>query len=214
MIITGKKEKDIISKMCLHSELVLETLNNFKDCFLKYFENDMEGARQFESRTHASESEADDVRKELELVLFKGALMPSSRGDLLKVLEAVDGVANRGESCVDELLLQHIEIPEEIKEDLKVLIDECLKTCLSLRDAVKYLFNDIERTVLECRRTEERESKVDSVERNLVRKVYSLDISLANKLQLRELIKAIADISDIAENASDVVEISAIKRKV
>ncbi len=214
MIIIGKKEKDIISKVSLHTDLVLETLTNFKNCFLSYFEGKQEDAKQWEAKTHDSESEADDVRKELELMMFEGALMPSSRGDLLKILEAVDRVANRGESCIDELMLQRVEIPDEIKSDLRVLIDESIKSYLSLKNAVKYLFNDIERAVLECRRTEEMESKVDAVERDLVRKVYSLDIPLANKLQLRELIKNIADISDLAENASDILEISAIKRKV
>jgi len=67
----------------------------------------------------------------------------------------------------------------------------------------------------EVKKTEKLENEGDSLEKDLVRKLFRDEkLELAHKLQLQKLIKKIADIADQAENVSDRIQIVLFKRRV
>ena len=57
------------------------------------------------------------------------------------------------------------------------------------------------------------ESNVDTIEDKLVESVFAMDIELAAKLQLSDLIELICDVSDIIEDIADKIQIMLITRK-
>ncbi|HAA86030.1 MAG TPA: hypothetical protein DCE14_06785 [Kosmotogaceae bacterium] len=58
------------------------------------------------------------------------------------------------------------------------------------------------------------EHSADDDERSLIRKVFDMELSLAEKQQLRELILTIGSLADISEDCSDRIEIVILKRRV
>jgi predicted phosphate transport protein (TIGR00153 family) len=67
--------------------------------FQSFFENGT-GA-DFDEKVngiHERESQADDLRRDIELTLYGKALLPESRGDLLGLLESFDGLPNIAET--------------------------------------------------------------------------------------------------------------------
>ena len=58
------------------------------------------------------------------------------------------------------------------------------------------------------------ESRVDVIEQNLYKQIFSMNIGLAERTQIAKFIELICDISDIIENIADKIQIMLITRKV
>jgi hypothetical protein len=146
--------------------------------------------------------------------MYRGAFLPNFRGDFLGLVENFDRIANRAEGIADHIILTKIVIPDELIDDLAEQFRMSLKTYKSLKDAAEMLFEDLEQAAELVLKTEKLEHAEDSFERNLIKKVFSMDIKLAHKSQLRELVMSIGDIADLSEDCSDRIEIVVLKRRV
>ena len=62
-------------------------------------------------RTDDLESEADEMRRDIEMTLYGRALLPESRGDILTILESYDRVPNAAETVLSILANQRVVIP-------------------------------------------------------------------------------------------------------
>jgi uncharacterized protein Yka (UPF0111/DUF47 family) len=58
------------------------------------------------------------------------------------------------------------------------------------------------------------ESELDEVEWQLSQRIFSTELDLAHKMHLRQLIDVIVAISDIAEDAAEVLETLVVKKQV
>jgi hypothetical protein len=210
--LSGKKESDIISLFFKHVDKVEETLV----CVFDLLKNFLEGSDEIDilyQRAQRLESEADRLRRKTELEMYSGAFLPNFRGDLLGLIESLDKVANKAEYVADILALQKPEIPPEIKDLVLKQMDYSLKAFRSLKMALKYLFEEMDRVgdyVLEVERYEHEE---DLVERNALRKLFEMETDRCTKLEAKELIRSIGDIADRTEDVSDRVEIVLLKRR-
>jgi len=140
--------------------------------------------------------------------------LPNFRGDLLGIIESLDKIANKAEAVADEIELQNLRIPAELFENFESLAKKSLETFQALKDAAKEMFEDFESASQKITDTEKFEHEADEIERETIRKIFSLDISLAEKIQLKKLVHRIADISDTSEDVSDRIQIILYKRKV
>jgi predicted phosphate transport protein (TIGR00153 family) len=198
----GKKEKNIIDLFNKHLEAIDYTIQALVD-LIKNLDEDMSRIRELAEQVRNAETEADHIRRQAEAEMYSGAFLPNFRGDLLGTIEAMDRIANKAESVADEIELQSIRVPKEILEDLIELI---LKS--------QEMFEDFEKANEMILKTENYEHETDIIERNTIRKIFSLDISLPEKMQLKKLVHRIADISDTSEDVSDRIQIIIYKRKV
>ena len=57
------------------------------------------------------------------------------------------------------------------------------------------------------------ESKVDRIEDKLNEDIFTLDISLAEKVQISHIVELLCDLSDIIEDIADKIQIMLIARK-
>ena len=58
------------------------------------------------------------------------------------------------------------------------------------------------------------EKEVDGLQDDLMERIFQSQLSLAHKLQIRDLILAIGHVSDSSENAADKVALMAIKGRI
>lgn len=159
-----------------------------------------------------AESKADTLRKEIERVLYKNELLPDSRGDLLSLLEWLDKVANRLESVIRSMNLRKVEVPDEIKGDIKSMLvptETCVETLLT---AVRLLFSEPSKSKPATDDVDRLETECDQLQHATIRKIYEMELTLAEKMQLETLINDISSIADRCEDAASAVEIMAIKR--
>jgi predicted phosphate transport protein (TIGR00153 family) len=213
MFFFGKKEEQIIKRFKDHLSAVEKNLEKFRNFMNSYLDGDGK-SEKLAREVMKLETEADHIRRETETMMYSGAFLPNFRGDLLGLIESVDVIADRAETVVRLIDLQGTEFPEEIREDVKKQAEIVLNTYKALKKAIEKMFEDMEESAKYVSETERLEHEEDEFEWALIRKVFSLDIDRARKLELRELISLIGDIADLSEDASDRVEIILLKRRV
>jgi len=172
------------------------------------------GDQPDKGETHRLESRADDMRRDIEMTLYGRALLPESRGDLLGMLEAMDSVPNAAETALNIIVTEQIEIPDEYRDAFVELLEVNMDEYRLLRKTAETLFENPRQTPYLVKEVDVKESTSDRIERRLIVDVFSSDMDKADKILLKDVIVAMGNISDRAENAADRMGIIAIKRRV
>jgi len=166
------------------------------------------------TKTHMAESCSDDLRREIEISLYEKALIPESRGDILGLLETVDRIPNKAESVAFQIQTEAIRIPDEFKSELKEIININFNIFEDIKRAIRAVFKNIKEVRYITNEIDKKESSSDSMERDLIRKLFSSNIDTGEKILLKELIIEIGSISDRAEDTADRLNIMAVKRLI
>jgi predicted phosphate transport protein (TIGR00153 family) len=167
------------------------------------------------SRIDKEESKGDELRRRIEVELFAQALLPESRGDILRVLEALDLVINRAESTIRQLVIERLQVETWMNPGLSCLTKVTVKTCKTLHVMASHLMRGEDDPVGELvHKVQEAESRCDHVEQDLLGKVFASNLDLARKLQLKDFVRRMGTISDFAESAGDRIHIVSVKRRV
>jgi len=185
----------------------------FDTAMLSYLEHgsgeSFEKSRELVER---AESSADEIRKDIERILYKHELLPDSRGDLLTLLELCDHVANRIESVIRGMSMRQVKIPEVLHQPIKDMMVPSQSAVDTLMTAVRLLFVEPDKVRLAVDDVERLESECDQIQHATIRAIYKMDIDLAQQIQLERLINDLGTIADRAEDAAHSLEIIAIKR--
>lgn len=209
------KQKKVEAQISQYCESVINCLDEFQNAFKEYCQsNDRSELASNYTKVHKSESQADDIRREIEVIMYTKALFPESRGDILGLLETMDKVPNEAESAVRMILNQYIDIPDAIKPGILQLVDICHRCVLAMVESVNKLFSEFTNATVAIGKIDELESEADFIESNLIEQLFSSDVEGWKKLLLRDLVKRIAGVSDRAENVGDRVRIIVAKRRI
>lgn len=189
-------------------------LSEMAKTFDSYLDGKEEEARNFALQVDKAESEADNLRREIAKGLFEGAFLPLMREGFLNLVEAIDKVADEAESCCDLIMLETPDIPDDLKSFFKEIVKDSILCFQPLKEGFTHLFKDFSLTLEQVQKVNVKEAEVDQKEEELTRRIFSADLELARKILLRQLVAKICDISDRAEDASDRLEVLAIKGRI
>jgi len=210
-----KKEYRIESLIDSYLERLKRAMEHFQQGVTVYFEKGF--SQEFDAlleQTHKAESTADDIRYEIETLMYSKALLPESRGDILGLLEALDQIPGLFELVLHMMHTQKLHIPSFLVEDINELVAESLECCGLLLAQVESLFKKTEDIKSLVHEIDRRESRCDDIERHLVTTIFESDVDPFDKLQLKEVVIAMGDISDQADRVSRRIYIISIKRRV
>jgi predicted phosphate transport protein (TIGR00153 family) len=166
------------------------------------------------SLVHRHEKLADDLRRELEVMMYSKALFPESRGDVLGMIETTDKVANQAEAAVRMMKTHHISLPKAFHPHFVNLLHICRDTTEALLSASRSVFRDYTTAAALVGKVDQLESDADQLEADLTESIFASGEKGWNKLLLRDLIRSIAKISDRAESAGDRIRIIVAKRSI
>lgn len=215
MKLLWKKEQSIMDKLNKYIE-------HIDSCFLLFHtlmeivfsKKDRKTIKDAAQAVHQAESMADDVRREIEYDLYNKALIPESRGDVLGLLETLDKVPNKLEALSFQISLEFVPFPRQHKNDFFLMIDksgDCWKVMKRCLHGLFYSREVIEDLDL----IDALESECDVIGRNMVEQIFQDDsLDKADKLQLRDVINHLGDVTDRIQSASDRLTIALMKRKV
>ena len=209
-----KKEKEVIDLIEQHVAKMEECLSTAMNTLASYIDDDISKAKALARKTDALESEADLIRHLIRDKLYSGAYLPLLREDIYNLVESLDNVANAAETCCDTFLNQRPEIPAEFRQDFSDIIRESLGVSEPLKNAVICYLRGIcpvDVTRQHAKEVGLAESKVDSIEWDLTKKIFSSDLSYGHKVHLRQCLDNIVGVSDRAENSADLLELVALK---
>jgi predicted phosphate transport protein (TIGR00153 family) len=209
-----KKEKQARKLALEHFARTHDCLENARKALQQYVDGDLDSARETASLARELESQADTLKRSLRSVLYSGAFLPNIRSDVYRLVDAVDSVADKGETVAQFLLNQQPGIPEEFHVDLVAVMGLCIECYEELRNGLKCFFKpkgEIEALQGHVTRVGRLESDVDRLEFDLTRRIFESSLEMGKKLHLSRLLERIGRIADAAEDAADELESSAMK---
>ena len=205
----GKKVEGLVNR---HLNLVDAALRAFGDALSAYLEGS-ETAAPLAKRVNEFESRADDVRREVIGELLHGALLGNYREDMLRLVERTDGLANSADALVNSLIYQQIRIPEALKPPVLEIGAKSIDILDQLCVAVQKLFSNMHEVPKYTHQIEKTEGEIDKIEHAAIQTLFQMDLPLAEKIWVRDFISHLAQLSDRAEDLSDLLEIIVAKRR-
>jgi len=205
-----KRVQELLDNYLRH---VTGSLVSLKSVFPRCLDGTQARLEDLQNPVHKLESVADDLRRDLERELFAGRLLPQSRAELLAIIEATDEIPNIAENIVEFFVVQKVEVPHDLHADVTELLLKTLGACAAMSEAVSVLLHDLDHIVELARDVDRLESECDRLERHLLRRIFGLNLELASKLHLRDLVRSIASLADQAETVADMSQWMALKRR-
>lgn len=197
----------------------LETLKLIQDNFWKAIATCIEKPCSEDlafltKQTHKFESKADDIREEVKAMMYGKTLIPESRGDIMGLMEALDLIPGLFQRILYMIQTQELAVPDFIAPEFRDLVSLSLECCDQLRDQIVALFEKTNGMRDLLTSIDTKESHCDHMERGLITKIFKSDMDPFIKLQLKELILQVGEISDQADRVARRVNIIFMKRRV
>jgi len=164
--------------------------------------------------THRFESQADDVREEIKTLMYSKVLLPESREDIMRLLDGMDKIPRDMEIILNMIKTQKISIPDFLAQEIRDLIKASLEAVDLMRVQVQDLFRRKGRIKELVAVIDRKESQCDRIERSLVNAIFDSGLDGFLKLQLKELVIFLGDISDHVDVMSKQINIINLKRHV
>ncbi len=184
--------------------------------FLEGIRNYLEGrVEEFEARCRQVtelEKHADNLRHEIERQLYLETLIPESRGDVLGILEHTDVVINSAKAALTQFSVEEPDIPDDLNADYLELADFGSRAVQELVSGIRSFFRSGSSVSDYTHKVSFWEKEADQVGEKLRRRIFEHDLDLSRKIHLSNFVQHIDSVADEAENVSERLAISAIKR--
>ncbi|MBD3349732.1 MAG: DUF47 family protein [Candidatus Eisenbacteria bacterium] len=186
----------------------------FREAIKDYLGGRSEEFEQRREQVTDLETTADDLRQEVERQLYAETLIPDARGDVLGILENTDAVINTAKETLTLLSVQRPRIPRDLNADYIELADHGCQAVQELVMGIRAFFRSAPTVTDYVHKVHFWEKEADKVGERLKRKIFESDLELARKLHLGDFVVHIDTLADEAEDVSERLAISAIKRSL
>ena len=213
-MILFKKEKEVNELIVKYIDKVDECLSTALKTLDTYLKDDINEAKKLSRHVDKLEEQADLIRYDICDKLYSGAFMPLLREDIFKLLESIDEVCNAGEACCDFFLDQRPEIPDEFKPEFIIVSHESFSINQPLKQSVLcFVMGEcpIEVARQYSKEIGIKESKVDELEWDITREIFTSSLDLCHKIHLKLCLSTITAVSDRAEDATDRLRLLILK---
>ena len=198
-VLGGVKENQVIEKMREHLNYVIEANELLK----VMIEND---DKELAKEICEIEKLGDVVRREIALRLYEGAFIPGLRANLYRLAELIDEIIDEVEdTSINYNLISNLD--GEIRHDCLRIAEINVKMSYDLISAFECLQNECElkdKTLV----IRVREEEIDRIKEELYKKMIKKEVkSYWEGEILSDFIKHLVNISDLIEDAADVIQI-------
>jgi uncharacterized protein len=162
-----------------------------------------------------TEHDGDALRRDLEETIYVQTLIPESSGDVLELLENMDGLLDRFKGALWKFNIERPQLVKELNDDFRELASIVVEAVEAIVRSSRAFFKDIPTVADHIHKVPYWESQSDKVASKLQQTIFGQkDLSLSEKLQLRDFVKHVDKIADRAEDVSDKLRIYVIKRSL
>jgi uncharacterized protein len=208
-----KKNLKLMAMLTEYLDVARETVREFQKAIEYMLEKGLDDHFvMLAEKTHQSESNADDIRRRIELFLYEKSLMPETRRDLLLMIENIDRVPNRAERIIYMYVTQKTIIYPGIENDLRELMKLSVETFDETINATLDCFGKMIRVKESNRIVDNNESLGDHLERRMITKIFESDLDMGEKMLQKEFVLEFGAICDLCESVLDRVVICSVKR--
>ncbi len=198
----------------------VETLGRCRESFAEAMQGCVlheEICQDFEfylKQTHKHESRADDLREEINDLMYGDTLIPDSRGDIVELLQELDKIPHVFEIVLHMIQTQKLRLPGFLLPDIKELIRISLECCDLVISQVSAFFKKDAGLRALSNTIDTNESHCDHMERKIITGLFESGLDPFQKILIRDLVAQIGRISDQADRVSKFINILSMKRRV
>ena len=188
----------------------------FKSGIEDYLDGEMEQFAKRLKQAQENEKAADELRREIRFKLYTKMLIPESRGDVLGLLETSDSVIDATKKVLAKIDIERPNFRENTHVKLRKLADKSSACVSNLASANLAFFTNKGIVQDYIHALYFYEAEVDDLEEDLKRMIFrDGDIPrLSERMLLRDLVGAVAALSDMAEDVGERVSVYSIKRSI
>jgi predicted phosphate transport protein (TIGR00153 family) len=208
-----RAESKVMALIEEHLEKVEESLQSMLATIDAYLQGEIDSAESHASRTHRAESEADAIRRGISDLLHRGAFLPVFREDVIELVRMVDEIAGHAQTCCKFIINQRPDVPDNLRQDFLKVARDSIASLPPLQEGVTKLSEDLSITREKAAQVHGIEKALDELEWQLSHRIFSTDLPLAHKMHLKQLVDVIVGISDIAEDAAEILETLIVKKQ-
>ena len=146
--------------------------------------------------------------------MYSRALIPESREDIMALIERVDAIPRSFERVLNIIQTEKISIPEFLVLDIQELIRVSMESCELMTKQIDVMIRKEEGIRALMSTIDQNESHCDHIERRIITRIFESDLEPFIKLQLKELVIVLGEISDQTDRVSKRVNIMTMKRRV
>lgn len=187
----------------------------FEKAFCRYVTHgpDEEVEHTFEQLS-AAEKRGDELRREIERVLYTEMLLPEARGDVLSLFDELDNVLDELKHSLQGFLIEHPVFPDDIRKDMRELAGTVVQCVEELSVASRTYFRDPNAVRDRLHKVNFHESEADRIAIRVSKRIFESDLPLEQKRHLRSGVVAVDHIADEAQDVADRLAIFAVKRRL
>ncbi len=161
------------------------------------------------------EHAGDALRRDLEERLYTQTLIPESRGDVLELLENMDGLLDRFKGALWRFEIERPDIYPELHDDIRDLATCVVESTEAMVLSARAFFKDISAVADHLHKVSHWETQSDKVSSRIQKQVFNKpELDLSYRMQLRDFIRHVDKIADRAEDVADKLRIYVIKRSL
>ena len=210
-----KKRLDIGRQFDVFLDKVSEAGLMFKTGVNAYLSDNIESFEKKIEDIIETEHDGDALRRDLEETIYIQTLIPESRGDVLELLENMDGLLDRFKGALWKFNIERPQLVEELDDDFRELASIVVEAVEAIVRSSRAFFKDLSSVADHIHKVPYWESQSDKIASKLQQTIFRQEgLSLSEKMQLRDFVKHIDKIADRAEDVSDKLRIYVIKRSL
>ena len=161
------------------------------------------------------EHAGDALRRDLEERLYTQTLIPESRGDVLELLESMDGLLDRFKGALWRFDIERPDIYPELHDDIQELATCAVESVEAMVRSARAFFKDVSAVADHLHKVSHWETQSDKVATRIQKHVFKKpDLHLSYRMQLSDFIRHVDKIADRAEDVADKLRIFTIKRSL
>lgn len=209
----GKSPFEPLYQHMLKVKECVDLVNPLMEAFLN---QDAKEVKKYSKKIFKAEHEADLVKKEIRNSVPKSLFLPVDRDDLLRFLKEQDNIADSAEDLAALLTLRETKIPDEIKEELKELVNKVLATyqkAMEVSSEIKVLaetsFGGVEayKVTELIEEVKQKEWEADKAQMSAAKKMFSMEkkIDPVSVMMWMNIFKELGALANHAENTCDQI---------
>jgi len=211
----GKSPFEPLYQHMLKVKACVDLVRPLIDAFLK---GEEEKVDEFAKKIFKAEHEADLVKKEIRKRLPKSMFLPVARGDILRFLKEQDNIADSAEDLAVLLTLRKMRVPDELKDELKELVEKVLETyetAMRVSSEIKVLAEtsfggtEAHRVMELIEEIKVGEWEADKAQMAAAKKLFSIEKKLdpVTVMLWMHIFKELGALANHAENAGDQMQV-------
>jgi len=211
-----KREQVIRDLIVQHGEAVLETVKALHRYVTLIGETEShkripEKEEALAKQVLELEGEADRVASSVNAELFRGAFLPVTSSDRYDLVHILDGIADRCEIVVRLLRIIGEPIPQDIKQKLMELAENCVEATTYVVNSIRLMDKDFETAVVEARKVQPLRERNRDLEFATLKSLIDHKLRGSTLILLHDVIQLLGMIGDQAKRSADHVASMIIK---